>query len=169
MSKPDAWMPLYIGDYLADTMHLTGAEHGAALLLLMHQWMHGSIPTGDPAIAEVCRMSLGHWRRAKRQVLLLFPEVDGCRKNRRLGHLRWRLLEDPRRRGDALWAEMRAQVFARDDYTCRYCGTRGGGLECDHVEPLAKGGTHHPSNLVTACRSCNRSKGAKSPAEWMPN
>jgi 5-methylcytosine-specific restriction endonuclease McrA len=29
----------------------------------------------------------------------------------------------------------------------------------DHVVPLARGGTDHPSNLVVACRPCNMKKG----------
>ena len=60
-----------------------------------------------------------------------------------------------------IWKEIRRRIFARDDYTCRYCGKRGGALECDHVIPVVAGGDSDDSNLVTACRPCNRSKGAK--------
>lgn len=65
------------------------------------------------------------------------------------------------------WRMLRETVFERDDYTCRYCGERGGRLECDHVQPVARGGSHLLSNLVTACFSCNRSKRDKTLAEWL--
>ena len=65
------------------------------------------------------------------------------------------------------WSIIRTRVFERDDYTCQYCGARGGKLECDHVHPVARGGQHDDSNLVTACLPCNRSKRDKFLHEWL--
>lgn len=64
------------------------------------------------------------------------------------------------------WRALRAAVFARDDYTCQYCGDRGGRLECDHIVPVARGGHSGMDNLTTACRPCNRAKRSKTPEEW---
>lgn len=66
----------------------------------------------------------------------------------------------------AEWAAIRAKVFQRDDYTCTYCGARGGRLECDHVHPVARGGGHELTNLTTACFPCNRDKRDKTLSEW---
>lgn len=33
--------------------------------------------------------------------------------------------------------------------------------DVDHVIPISKGGTYRFDNLVPACRTCNRSKGAR--------
>ena len=66
----------------------------------------------------------------------------------------------------SVWARIRSYVFARDNYTCVYCGVRGVKLECDHVVPVSRGGGNEDSNLATACFSCNRSKRDKLVSEW---
>ena len=65
-----------------------------------------------------------------------------------------------------VWAKIRTAIFERDNFTCRYCGSSGVRLECDHVIPVSKGGNHDESNLVTACFQCNRGKRAKTLEEW---
>jgi len=55
----------------------------------------------------------------------------------------------------------RRTIFARDDYTCQYCGYRGKDLTVDHVLPKRLGGSDDWENLVTCCRKCNLKKGDK--------
>lgn len=63
------------------------------------------------------------------------------------------------------WGGIRQAVFDRDGFACVYCGSVLD-LQCDHVEPLSKGGSSDINNLVTACKSCNSSKGARPLQEW---
>jgi 5-methylcytosine-specific restriction endonuclease McrA len=65
-----------------------------------------------------------------------------------------------------IWAALRSLVFARDDFTCQYCGIRGARLECDHIVPVSRGGGDFLENLTTACFGCNRSKRNKLLSEW---
>lgn len=66
----------------------------------------------------------------------------------------------------SVWRVIRDRIFLRDNYTCQYCGARGGRLECDHKVPVALGVGHDDSNLATACFACNRSKRDKLISEW---
>lgn len=61
----------------------------------------------------------------------------------------------------------RANIYARDGYTCQYCDQTHPpeGLTFDHVVPVAQGGTRGWENIVTACEPCNRRKGARTPDE----
>jgi 5-methylcytosine-specific restriction endonuclease McrA len=52
----------------------------------------------------------------------------------------------------------RRAVFARDDWTCQYCGSRAN-LTVDHVVPRSKGGPSSWENIVASCAPCNRRKG----------
>jgi 5-methylcytosine-specific restriction endonuclease McrA len=52
----------------------------------------------------------------------------------------------------------RRALFARDGWSCVYCGTSGGRLTLDHVVPRSRGGNHEWANVVSACRRCNHVK-----------
>lgn len=58
----------------------------------------------------------------------------------------------------------RRWVFLRDNYTCQYCAEELTPKQCtiDHVVPVSKGGKTTWHNVVTACYSCNNSKGNNS-------
>ena len=66
----------------------------------------------------------------------------------------------------AISSSLRWSVFARDGFTCRYCGARAGQdgveLHADHVVSVADGGDNSYDNLVAACNKCNGGKSARS-------
>lgn len=72
MSRP--WMPLYVADYLADTGHLSTAEHGAYLLLIMHYWQKGGLPTDDARLASIARAMPEQWLSMKDTLAEFFGE-----------------------------------------------------------------------------------------------
>lgn len=66
------------------------------------------------------------------------------------------------------WNDLRARVFERDGGQCRYCdrSLTLRTMQCDHVEPLARGGLSVIENLAASCKSCNSSKKDSSLSEW---
>jgi uncharacterized protein YdaU (DUF1376 family) len=75
--KTDIWMPVYIGDYLADTMHLSTEQHGAYLLLLFHLWRRGILQDDDAVLAQITGLPIRAWSLC-RVVLAEFFEIhDG--------------------------------------------------------------------------------------------
>lgn len=69
-----AWMPLYVADYIADTGHLSTLEHGAYMLLIMHYWQNGGLPTDDKRIARVVRLPFDEWMEIREAISELFNE-----------------------------------------------------------------------------------------------
>ncbi len=83
MSAP--YMPLFVADYLADTAHLTVAEHGAYLLLVMNYWQRGKpLPADDKKLARIARMSDAEWQDARDTLAEFFIEQDGCWSHKRV-------------------------------------------------------------------------------------
>lgn len=54
----------------------------------------------------------------------------------------------------------RSNIYKRDNHECVYCGSQDN-LTLDHVKPKSRGGKNTWKNLVTACKSCNQTKGDK--------
>ena len=76
-------------------------------------------------------------------------------------------------RGGLIKKPKRWALYLRDRLTCVYCQEHltqileeGGFLTLDHIRPLSRGGTNHPSNLTTACYSCNTARKAKAIKVW---
>src|SRR5688572_587451 len=53
---------------------------------------------------------------------------------------------------------LRWEVFERDNFTCKRCGSRRK-LTADHIIAESKGGPTTLENLQTLCKSCNSKKG----------
>jgi len=101
MSKSEHWFPLYVADYLADTAHLSTAEHGAYLLLLMHQWRQGCVPNDEKQLSKITRQTVPEWRRMAETVLAFFQERDGDLVQGRLERVRAEQAEKRQRLSEA--------------------------------------------------------------------
>ena len=75
-----AWMPLYVGDYLRDTMHLSTVQHGAYCLLLFYYWNTGGLPDDDRQLARIAGMSVRQWRQHRPTLKTFFD--DGWKHKR---------------------------------------------------------------------------------------
>lgn len=66
---------------------------------------------------------------------------------------------------------VRFSIFARDNFTCRYCGRQSDvvKLEIDHIHPVCQGGTNDEENLIAACQDCNAGKSGRTIPQTVPN
>jgi len=78
------WMPLYIADYRADTAHLSAAQHGAYLLLLMHYWRNGPLPDDDAQLAMIAKTETKAWRTVSNVIRPFFTSADGKLHQKRM-------------------------------------------------------------------------------------
>ena len=98
-------------------------------------------------------------RRSDDPEILVGPSIDGKASLPKIFHrkIRWEIS-----------GAVQQRIWAKDGFQCRYCGARMGDslLTIDHLHPLESGGKNDDSNYVTACKKCNKDKGAEDPVTW---
>lgn len=81
-----AFLPLYTGDYLRDTQHLSCAEHGIYIKLLIHCWdQRGPAPLDERRLCGIVNARSGDEIEAMRRVLAeFFVRMDDGWYNERM-------------------------------------------------------------------------------------
>lgn len=78
-------MPIFWGDYLRDTGHLTTVEHGAYMLLIGQYWTSGQpLPDDDRRLAQITKLSVVRWRNMRKTIAYFFKVNDGFWNHKRI-------------------------------------------------------------------------------------
>lgn len=139
------FLPLWTDDYLADTRHLTTAEHGAYMLLLIEAWRRPKcdLPDDDALLARLTGMTADAWTAAK-PIIMAFWKRDG--RSRTWTQLRLRSERDRSKKQSG---------FQRDRATKRWKTT-----EKDDAGALPR---QSPGNATPDTISLPIGKGAEAP------
>lgn len=139
-----------------------------ALCLASESPCRGTILLSDDEIIWKLRISLEVWKHAIDKFRAK-GMIEHCEGGYRI--INWNKRQQPENPYGRLpanqWSVIRKRIFARDNYTCQYCGATDRNLHCDHVLPISRGGSNDDENLVTACEPCNCSKHNKTIKEWI--
>lgn len=89
--KPDAWMPLYIGDWDGDTGHLDCEQDGAYGRLVRWYWRNGPPADDDATLSRIIRMDLKRWKKVRPAIATFFVIADGVWRHKRVDEelVRW--------------------------------------------------------------------------------
>jgi uncharacterized protein YdaU (DUF1376 family) len=87
MAAFDHWLPLHVGDYLADTMHLSTLQHGIYIRLIMHYWKRRGLPNDERALAQIAGIPTLKFRAHGGPVLALFTPAGVGSESKLLGVL----------------------------------------------------------------------------------
>jgi uncharacterized protein YdaU (DUF1376 family) len=76
--KADTWMPLYPGDWLRDTMHLSRDEQGGYFLLTLAYWVRGeALPDDDRFLMNTAKATAKEWKNLRPVLSAFFDVRDG--------------------------------------------------------------------------------------------
>ena len=147
-SRPDTWMPMYWGDYLKDTGHLSTLEHGAYLLLLGHYWSSGTpLPDDDAKLRRIAKIeSAAKWKKLRPVIETFFKVGAGVwrhgRVDRELDAASKRSSDAKARAGKAAQARWQGQ---HDDIPEAPHGDQSGDEE-EEPGPMLQACSKHPEN-----------------------
>ena len=149
--RPALWGD--IGSLLKIEGLVVGGEGAQAVLMLP-----GNILQAHPTAFPVYDLSLEQWTEwLKRSD---DPEVLVQGSLEKVFHRKVRY-------GDISGA-VQQRVWKSDGFKCMFCGAIFGDVQMtiDHFVPLEMGGVNDTSNCISACRRCNKNKGAMDPREF---
>lgn len=162
------YIPFYPSDWLAGTRGLTAAETGVYITLISLMYEREQ-PIDMPPfrLARLCGCTIPSLSKALATLIeegkvietdhgLWSPCID-----------KWAELWLKGSRRPAIPKRILSEVWDRYGACCVYCGDQSGPFDVDHVMPRSRGGSDDAENLVIACSHCNRSKGSRTPEEWM--
>jgi len=101
MKTHSIWMPIYPGDYLRGTIHLTNAEHGAYFMAMLSYWDKGG-PLTTKELYAICKKEVD-------TVSQFFIDNDGLWNHKRIDSE----LEKARKRFDSAHKKGVAGAAAR--------------------------------------------------------
>lgn len=106
------WFPMYPGDYLNDTPHLSLAGHGLYHLLLHYQWLEGPLPDDAKILAKLTRQNIRTFRKTFEEVSPYFERKNGKIFSRRLEKERSQASERSAKSRDAANKRWDANAYA---------------------------------------------------------
>jgi len=125
----------------------------------------GYLDYSDEEFSRACRLYLKEWLSIKDELTPYFDKTEkGWILNRN-----WIEINEitPNILRPSISPSTRISVLQQSNYQCGYCGTTEPPFDIDHIIPISRGGCNTKQNLICACAKCNRSKGAKTPKEWV--
>ena len=116
---------------------------------------------GEQGHVHTVEMTTEDWKTLLRQTDLVEVEAIVQAKD---GELYKALIRKSQRQVDT---QVQWNVYRRDNFMCRYCGTEKSPLTVDHLVRWEDGGPTIEENLVAACRKCNKVRGDTAYAAWL--
>lgn len=167
-----AYMPLFTGDYLRDTRHLTPLKHGIYILLLMHCWdQKGPVPLDEQEAAGIANCRSADEIDALRYVLdRYFTRMEDGHYNKRMSEIlaHSEQLASFRRAGGLERARrMRDRVREAASSTKALLKLSSSSAQAMH-EQVSPSPSPSPSSSPSPVKAKTKTVGAFAPPGWVP-